>query len=107
MTGIEDTQLETACEFVTGKLNEIERRTHAENGYHLAPPEWHLKERRLFWALDCGTSGAFLIEKATGELYNIKAYGVPDRNKKVKANLGTIVTVDPETLYRKRWNYLR
>ena len=53
------------------------------------------------------TSGAFLVEKTTGEIYNIKAYGVPDHNKKAKANLGNITTVDPAVLHSKRYNYLR
>ena len=38
------------------------------------------KERRKYVALDSGTSGAFLMNKETGEVFNIKAYGVP-KNK--------------------------
>lgn len=57
--------------------------------------------------LDCGTSGAFLVEASTGELYNIKGYGVPDHNKKTKANLGNILTANLATLHGRRWNYLR
>ena len=65
------------------------------------------KSRSKFIAIDIGLSGAYLVEKATGELYNIKAYGVPDRNKKVKADIGNVFTVNATELLNKRWNYLR
>jgi len=73
---------------------------------------WHLKEGRMkFHKLDHGHSGAFMVEIATGEIYNIKAYGVPDYNKKAKANLGNIKDYDTlekvRYLLSKRWNYLR
>ena len=65
------------------------------------------KARKKFVAIDFGTSGTFLVEKTTGELFNIKSYGVADYNKKQKANIGNIFSVDPAVLYRKRYNYLR
>lgn len=34
---------------------------------------------RKYIALDDGTSGRFLLEKATGEVWTIKAYGRPNR----------------------------
>lgn len=76
-------------------------------GYTFEPDKWHAKERRKYIALDCGTSGAFLMDKATGELYNIKSYGAADQNKKRKADIGNIQTVDPAWLFTKRWNYLK
>lgn len=63
--------------------------------------------RRKFIAIDIGSSGAFLVERTTGELFNIKAYGVPDRNKKRKADIGNVATVDGAALLSKRYNYLR
>lgn len=63
--------------------------------------------KRKWVNIDIGSSGAFMVERTTGEIYNIKAYGVPDHNKKQKANLGNIATANPETLYAKRYNYLR
>ena len=66
-----------------------------------------IKIGRKFVNLDIGRSGAFMVEKATGELYNIKGYGQPDYNKKKKADIGNIATVDPAWLLTKRWNYLR
>lgn len=35
------------------------------------------KERRKYIALDEGTSGRFLVDKKTGMVYGIAAYGVP------------------------------
>jgi len=73
--------------------------------------KWHLKEGKKFYKLDCGSSGYFMIEIATGEIFNIKAYGVPDYNKKLKANLGNIKDYDTQEkinyLLTKRYNYLR
>jgi len=69
---------------------------------------WLLKKvGQKFGYIDCGGSGAFLFDKNTGELYNIKGYGVPDYNKKKKADIGNVFTVDPVVLHSKRWNYLR
>ena len=80
---------------------------------------WHFKKGlKRFSKIDCGTSGAFMVENETGEIYNIKAYGVPDKNKKIKADLGKIQDyffsdlglIDIKKvcfLHSKRWNYLR
>lgn len=47
----------------------------------------------------------------TGEIYNIKAYGVPDRNKKKKADLGNVFNYntlnDALNLLARRYNYLK
>jgi hypothetical protein len=48
-----------------------------------------------------------MVERSTGELFNIRGYGKIDRNKKAKADIGNIQTVDPRELLSKRWNYLR
>ncbi len=37
------------------------------------------KDRRKYVALDAGSSGAFLVDKQTGNVFTIKAYGVPNR----------------------------
>lgn len=37
------------------------------------------KERRKYIALDRGTGGAFLVDKATGDVWTIKGYGVAGR----------------------------
>lgn len=71
------------------------------------PGTWHAVERKKYIALDIGGSGAFLVDKDSGELFNIKSYGTPDKNKKQKADIGNISTVDPAILWTKRYNYLR
>lgn len=89
-------------------LNTVEAATHAAKGFTHPPDKWKVgKVGRKFCYLDCGGSGAFLVEVATGELFNIKGYGTPDYNKKRKADLGNLATADPATVHSKRWNYLR
>lgn len=68
---------------------------------------WHVKEGKKYDKINCGTSGYFMVERETGELYNIKGYGVPDKNKKIKADIGNIFTVAVAVLSTKRYNYLR
>ncbi len=70
-------------------------------GFHIS------KIGKKFLHLNSEESGCFLIERATGELFNIKAAGVPDYNKKVKADIGNVYTVNPAELYHKQYNYLR
>lgn len=66
-----------------------------------------VKRGRKFDKIDIGSSGAYMVERATGELYNIKAYGVPDYNKKRKADIGNIFTADAKEVLAKRYNYLK
>ena len=99
--------LQEAITQVLAGLNTAEQIDWDKKGYVSARPQWHAKERSKFIAIDCGTSGAFLVEKTTGELYNIQGYGVPDRNKKKKADIGNVYTVDAAWLWTKRYNYLR
>ena len=87
-------------------LNEAEKHEAVVRGHALFDT-WHLKERTKFYAIDVGHSGAFLVAKDSGEIYNIQGYGRPDRTKKVKADLGNIRDVNPAFLHTKRWNYLR
>jgi hypothetical protein len=37
------------------------------------------RERRKYIAMDSGTGGVYLVNRATGDVYSIKAYGVPNR----------------------------
>ena len=98
--------IETALERVIEGLNKVEESCMKARGYTFPPDQWHSVPRKKYIALDCGGSGAFLIEKKTGEIFNIKAYGAPDKNKKLKANLGNIQSVDPGFLHARRFNYL-
>ena len=92
-------------------LNRIESQTEHAKIMTSKDREWDhwtiKKEGKKFAYLDKGTSGVFLIERSTGELYNIKGYGVPDYNKKQKADIGNLATVDAQVLHTKQYNYLR
>jgi hypothetical protein len=57
------------------------------------------KEKSKYIYLDEGTSGAYILEKATGDIYRIKGYGVINRAR-VIGNLETITGTD---LFLKRW----
>ena len=59
--------------------------------------------RRKYIALDIGTSGAWLVDRTTGEVCNIKAYGTPDKQKR----LGTLDTITGADLHAYRWWYRR
>ena len=45
------------------------------------------KERTKFIACDAGTSGMFLVDRATGDVYSIKGYGRPNRKVGTVAGL--------------------
>ena len=66
-----------------------------------------LKEKQKYFYINFGDSGAFMVDKITGEIYNIKGYGKIDSNKKIKADLGNIKDINTEILHSKRYNYLR
>lgn len=98
--------LKARLDVVCVELQKAEQARCDTHGYTLTD-KWHWTERTKYIAIDCGSSGAFLVEKSTGELFNIKGYGTPDLNKKRKANIGNIFTVDPSRLHGLRHNYLR
>lgn len=68
------------------------------------------KERKKYFAIDIGGSGVWLVEKETGEIFNVKGYGVADKNKKAKADLGNICDYTTQEqvdfLHTKKYNYL-
>lgn len=89
-------------------LNECQREYMTQMNFTFAPDIWHAKDRgKKYIAIDVGGSGAFLVDKFNGEIYNIAGYGHADLNKKKKADIGNIATVDVKVLWGKRWNYLR
>ena len=108
MTTATTTELAKTLDEVVARLNEIETKAHLDKGYTNFPADIvHWSEKQKFVYIDIGGSGAWLVEKATGEIYNIAGYGKPDHNKKRKADLGNIYTVNPQTLWLGRHNYLR
>jgi hypothetical protein len=55
--------------------------------------------------LDCGDSGAFMAEIATGTVYGIKGYGVPNKHK-VCGNIWA-ADFDGASLLADRWRHGR
>ena len=104
-------QMDIALADVVRGLNAAEKVEHERLGYVWEHDEWHAVKPKgtqgKYIRIDCGGSGAFMVRIADGELFNIKGYGVPDQNKKLKADLGNIATVNPAALHKRRYNYLR
>lgn len=63
----------------------------------------HAHDGPKYIRLDTGTSGAFMVERSTGNVYCIKGYGVIDRKKLV----GNVTTLTGTELARKRFWRLR
>ena len=59
---------------VVAGLQVAENAKHQQSFGDTVPPfpadQWASKDRRKFIAIDCRHSGAFLVEKSTGEIYN-------------------------------------
>ena len=58
------------------------------------------KEKKAYWNIDLGSSGAWMVEKTTGNLFGIKGYGVPDRKK----YYGPVNLIEGHRLIRYRWH---
>ena len=80
--------------------------------------KYKILEKKKYFYINSGNSGVFMIEKESGEIFNINGYGTPDKNKKLKANLGNIrdyvftknnfLDINKiKILHAKRYNYLR
>jgi len=118
--------IEILKEVVKG-LNECEKQTLIKKGYTneaffingilTEQYNFNILEKKKYFYVNCGGSGVFMIDK-TGEIFNIKGYGTPDKNKKLKSNLGNIkdyvftennfLDINKiKVLHSKRYNYLR
>ena len=69
----------------------------------------HSIEKKKYFYIDFGTSGAYMVLKEDykgfkiGDIFNIKGYGTPD----FKKYLGNIDNINTLELHKKRWNYLK
>lgn len=96
------------CEKLARELTAIEAEETARNFPNCPPaPVTVARVGRKFAHVNVGTSGAWMVEVATGEIYNIQGYGKPDYNKKRKADIGNVFTVDAREMHKRRYNYLR
>ena len=75
-----------------------------ENGTLTKEYLWVVIEAKKYYYLNCGGSGAFMVNNKDGEIFNIKGYGKIDKNKKLKADLGNIDSVDCKILHERRYN---
>jgi len=76
----------------------FEKSYHNLNYDTYTPKRMVVKSKYIY--LDDGTSGAFILEKSTGNIFRIKSkYGVPNRKKLV----GNIENITGEALSRYRW----
>ena len=94
------------CESLCRQWHEEERPSFVVDYPNLAEtydgPYYNKKvvEKTKYICLDRGTSGVFIVDKATGEVFRIKAYGVVNRKKLV----GHIDTLTGTELFQKsRW----
>lgn len=56
-------------------------------------------EKQKYYYLDEGTSGVYMVEKKTGDIYRIKAYGKIHRQKLC----GNVASVTGQELHNLRW----
>ena len=61
--------------------------------------KFNLKEKNKYFYIDIGNTGVFMVEKATGNIYRIKAYSQVYKNK----CCGNIETIKSEELFKLRW----
>ena len=88
MTTTETTNLLAECEAFAARWHEAEREAWNQNGYtanfmqHDTYNRKQVKDRGPKWvAVDRGDSGVYMIRKADGLVFEIKAYGVPNLKK--------------------------
>lgn len=62
-----------------------------------------LKEKKKYFYIDFGTSGAFMVSKEDFNIFNIKGYGTPNLNK----CYASVFLINIELLHKLRWDYRR
>jgi hypothetical protein len=89
----------TSVERLLAELDAACAEQWTAQGYTHERDKATLKERRDFWALDIGSSGAFMVRKIDGATFGIKGYGTPDYRK----GIGYADTLDGRTLLTYRF----
>ena len=92
-----------------GELEAVERgriaREYPALSDTMTPEAWTMnykptaKVKSLYVNIDIGDSGAWMVEKSTGNVFGIRGYGVADRRK----YCGRIENIDGVLLARCRW----
>lgn len=102
-------ELENQLKQLCNELNRLEMAELIKDGhvnitrldYFKENHAYHYKIKKTWANIDAGTSGAFMVELETGNIYNIKGYGVPNRAK----HRGNLATINAGELHRHRWAY--
>ena len=68
-------------------------------GYTRQRDTAHIRERRDFWAIDIGASGAFMVRKSDGAVFGIKGYGTPNYRK----GIGFVQDLNGQEVLSYRW----
>lgn len=103
-------------EFIVSKLNEHQAEKFKEDGYTnfaffkedgSLTPEYTIKYlvKKKWIYINFGSSGAFMVNKEDGNIYNIDGYGVPNLAK-LRGNVLNL-NIDTKKLFSERWVYLR
>ncbi len=67
-----------------------------EDGSLTKEQSYNIKEKKKYFYIDLDGSGIFMVEKTTGNIFNIKSYGTINRAK-LRGNVGNI---DASKLYQ-------
>lgn len=113
MTYLECTQPELIyrLKLILSQWHEAHRADHARRGFTNLLDSFDTQEQKhmhigdKYVRLDVGGSGAWMLEVATGNIYGIKGYGVPNKAK-IAGNLNDL-QFDGAVLFRDRFRHGR
>ena len=95
MIHVNDPQL-TKLVAAWGKL---ERARYAHSGIMDTHKSTHAIQGVKYIRLDIASSGAFMLQRSTGDVFCVKGYGKVDKRKRV----GNLSTLTAAKLYANRW----
>ena len=96
---IDDPRLET----LRAEIHEANRAELIARGMEIIADKYPVtvKERRDFFAIDIGNSGAFMVRKRDGAIFRIKGYGVPH----YACGIGVLGNVTGKQVLGHRYTY--
>jgi DNA-directed RNA polymerase subunit RPC12/RpoP len=86
----EEVSMGTKVQKLKDKIEQQQAERYAKDYPHVEPPKVTVKEGGKYIRVDVGTSGKYMVEKDTGNIYGIKGYGVIHRGH----FYGTLDTID-------------
>lgn len=82
-------KIEAFRQMVESDAKDHLRRSRLDSEANLNSARATVKPGQRWDKVDCGGSGLFMVERTTGKIYGIKAYGVPH----LKHQYGTLDTI--------------